>query len=101
MIVPMSPESHENIVKLEGEHIREKNLLQIDLARRLYGEQTEDRFAEEWIPAYSARFGQLFEAEIESNSDLFTELADPAKREEILKRFEDALYGAEDMKKAA
>lgn len=97
----MTPESHENIVKLEGEHIREKNALQIELAQRLYGEQVDARFGEEWIPAYSARFRELFDHELESNPDFFQELADSAKHEEILKRFEEALYEADDMKKAA
>lgn len=97
----MSLESHEHIIQLEGEHLREKNLLQIEVAHRICGPDADDTLLGDWLAEHSFALRQLIEAELGSDPAFFEGLADPARHEEILERFAGAMHGAEDMKKAA
>ncbi len=89
----MPPERLEAVQKVEGEHIQEKNLMQIELGKRYFnGDMNSEKFMNEWIPKYSAKFRELFEKEIDENPNFFEDLADPLKRENILLKFEELLY---------
>ena len=97
----MTPEGHEFIVTQEGSHIREKNLLQIELARLMNGPDASDAAVEEWLVSHSKEMRGLIETELETNAEFFTDLADPVKHEEKVGRFLTALREQEGIEVAA
>ncbi|MDE2037985.1 MAG: hypothetical protein KGI69_02050 [Patescibacteria group bacterium] len=98
----MSYESPEDFmtVKNEGEHGKEINPLQADLAERFYGYRDDQRFLEEWVPKYSVPFRRLIEKEMRANPHLLRDLKDPAMKGEIMDRLARGLYGETDEEEA-
>jgi hypothetical protein len=93
----MKAESPEQFITVynEAEHIRETNMAQLELVRRLYGPGAEDDIGkfDEWRKKYSVAFRRLLEREIRADSHFLAKLQDPATRDFVLEDLEKDLYG--------
>jgi hypothetical protein len=90
----MKIEGTENIITPdnEAEYLKETSAMQAELFKRWHGFMDEDKFATEWIPKHSKDFRRIFEDEIRANPRLIEEWNNPASRESVLQRFEEALH---------
>ena len=93
-ITTMKNESMENLRPMnDDERRRETNMMQAALFERWHGFMDENKFVSEWIPKYSKDFREILNAEMQTNPRLFEEWMNPASRDAVLTRFEEALYG--------
>ena len=93
--VPVKKMEEEKAVEesAEAKYLKETNAMQMALFKHWHGYEDGDRFINEWIPQYAARFHELFNDEIKEDPRLIDEWLDPAARESVIERLGRKLYG--------
>ncbi len=75
----------EQFESIEKSYLKIRNAMQVELARRFYGFQDEDKIIE-WIDEYSSAFSEI----ISKNPGLISRYA--INRDEVMNEIEKVLY---------
>lgn len=82
----------EQIRNIEVDHLRAHNLMQIELAKRKFGQDMPHNMFSDWAKEYSSKFRLAIDKLINENPTIMDEWENEVNRDAILLRLEEILY---------
>ena len=82
----------EQIRDIEAQHLKAHNAIQIELAKRMHGDDLSDEKFGEWANEYSKSYRFVMDKLVDEHPTILDEWEVESNQEEILKKIEGELY---------
>lgn len=88
----------EQVRNIEAQHLKAHNMMQIELAKRMFGYDLSDEKFGEWATNYSAQFRLILDKLVDEKPTILDDWEIEGNRDEIMLRVEELLYGKDGEK---